>query len=137
MCPNINMPLKCHMCLLFYVQISDNYFSIYIFHMNSLQSTIWPRELVYIHFTLLAYAPKQVCLPHCICMSHCIASVVYITIEPQWCNGRVLGSCVRGVVGSRLTRVKTEVAWVEHSLASNWQGFTPLRCKWVLVMPWH
>ena len=29
----------------------------YINHMNSLQSTIWPGALLYIHFTLLAYAP--------------------------------------------------------------------------------
>ena len=30
-----------------------------------------------IHFTLLAYAPKQ-CLPHCIHMPHCTTTVVYI-----------------------------------------------------------
>ena len=28
-------------------------------HINSLQSTIWPDALVYIHFTLLAYAPNK------------------------------------------------------------------------------
>ena len=35
--------------------------------MNSLQSTLSPQELVYIYFTLftlLAYAPKHICLSH-------------------------------------------------------------------------
>ena len=44
---------------------------------------------------------------------------------------------VQEVVGLRLARVKGEVAWVEHSLALNWQGFTPFRHKWVPVVPWH
>ena len=51
---------------------------IYISHMSSLQSTMWPETLVYIHFTLLAYTPEHTCLPYCICMSHHLATVLYI-----------------------------------------------------------
>ena len=31
-----------------------------------------------IHFTLLAYAPEQICLPNCTYMSHCTITEVYI-----------------------------------------------------------
>ena len=34
--------------------------------------------LVCIHFTLLSYAPQQICLPHCIYISHHTPPVVYI-----------------------------------------------------------
>ena len=44
--------------------------SVYILHMNSIQSIMWPKALIYINFTLLAYAPKQICMLHHICMSH-------------------------------------------------------------------
>ena len=33
---------------------------------------------IYIHFTLMVYAPEQICLPHCTYMYHCTATVVYI-----------------------------------------------------------
>ena len=46
--------------------------------MNLLPSAMWQGTLVYIHFTLLAYAPKQICLPHCTYMFHWTATVVYI-----------------------------------------------------------
>ena len=49
--------------------------------MSSLQSIMWPGALVYIDFTLLAYAPEQICLPHCADMFHCTTSVVYIQIS--------------------------------------------------------
>ena len=52
--------------------------SIYMPHMTSMQSTIWPGTMVYIHFTLLPYATEQLCLSHCTCMSHYTFTVVYI-----------------------------------------------------------
>ena len=52
------MPHICHICQLLYVQISDNYVSIYP-HMDPMQSIMSPGMLVYIHFTLLTYAPEQ------------------------------------------------------------------------------
>ena len=44
-------------------------------HMNSLQSTMLPEALLYNHFTLLAYAPAQVYLPHCTCLSHSMSTI--------------------------------------------------------------
>ena len=52
--------------------------SFYIFHMNSLQSTVQPGALLYIQFTLLAHAPEQTCLPHLICMSSITNTILYI-----------------------------------------------------------
>ena len=63
--------------LTIHVQIRDNYV-VYIPHMNSLQSTMSPGTLIYIHFTLLAYAPKQICLLNHTHMSHFTTTVVYI-----------------------------------------------------------
>ena len=52
--------------------------SVYIPHMNPLQPTISLEALVYLHFTLLAYAPEQKCISHLTCMSHCTNNVVYM-----------------------------------------------------------
>ena len=52
--------------------------SVYIPHMNSMQSIMWPKALVFIHYTLLPYTSEQTCLPHCRYMSHCTSNVVYI-----------------------------------------------------------
>ena len=41
-------------------------------------SAIWPGVLVYMHYTLLAYAPEQKCLLHCIYISHCTSTIIYI-----------------------------------------------------------
>ena len=56
----IHMLLKSHIFEL----VHCSYVSMYLPHMNSLQSTMWSKALVYIHFTLLAYAPEEICLPH-------------------------------------------------------------------------
>ena len=53
--------------------------------MNSMQLIMWPEALVYIYFSLLPYAPEQICLPHCIYMSHCTSAVVYIQ-TPHYCS---------------------------------------------------
>ena len=53
--------------------------------MNPLQSAMSPGIPVYIHFTLLSHAPKQVCLKHYIYMSHCTTTVVKIYI-PYYCT---------------------------------------------------
>ena len=58
---------------------------VYIPHTNSLKSIMWPKALVSIHFTLLAYAPEQICLPHCTYRSHCTSPVVYI-YTPHYCT---------------------------------------------------
>ena len=47
-------------------------------HISSLQSTMSPGTMVYIHLTLLANAPEQKCLPHCAYVYHCTATVVNI-----------------------------------------------------------
>ena len=38
--------------------------SVYMTHMNSLQSTVLPQALVYLHFTVLIYAPEQIYAYH-------------------------------------------------------------------------
>ena len=58
--------------------------SIYIPLMNSLQSTMSPQVLVYIHFTLLAYASEHIYLSHQKFMSHCTGNIVYMK-TPQYC----------------------------------------------------
>ena len=45
---------------------------------------MWPTALVYIHFTLLAYAPKQICLQHCPGISHGTFNVGF-TYSPNYC----------------------------------------------------
>ena len=35
--------------------------SVYMPHMNPLQSTMWPGTLIYIHFILLEFASEQIC----------------------------------------------------------------------------
>ena len=52
--------------------------SVYIPHMNSLQSTFSPQALVNLHFTLFTYVPEYICLPHQTCMSHCTSNIVYM-----------------------------------------------------------
>ena len=52
--------------------------SVYIPHMNSMQSIVQAGTLLYLHLTLLAYAPEQACLPHLICISHCTNAVAYM-----------------------------------------------------------
>ena len=52
--------------------------SVCIPSINSMQSTLSPQALVYLHFILLAYAPEQICLSHCACTSHCTHNVVYM-----------------------------------------------------------
>ena len=45
-----------------------------------MQSTVQSRALLNIHFTVLAYAPEEICLPYLICMSYCnntIYGIVY------------------------------------------------------------
>ena len=56
----------------------DYYVSIYMQYINSVPSTMWPGALIYIYYTLLAYAPEQICLPYCTYMSHCTSNIVCI-----------------------------------------------------------
>ena len=44
--------------------------SVYIPHMNLMQSLISPQTLAYIHVTIIAYAPEQICLSHHTWMSN-------------------------------------------------------------------
>ena len=74
--------------------------SVYILHIKSLQSTLWPETLVYIHFTLLAYTLEQICLwhcthipPHVYCTLYTDPTLLYISKQhnvtfnlPFYCN---------------------------------------------------
>ena len=75
-CAKRNKPLICHIRKLVLVHILDN--CQYMSHINSLQSIVSPHSLVCIHFTLLAFVPDQMWLPHHKCMSHCTKNVFYI-----------------------------------------------------------
>ena len=57
--------------------------------MPHIQSPAWPGALLYIYFTLLAYAPEQICLPYLICMSHCIKTVLYMNTQHH-CTYRLM-----------------------------------------------
>ena len=57
---------------------------VYIPHMNSMQSIIWQKHW-YVHFILLAHAPKQICLSNCQCISHWTSTAVYIQ-TPHYCT---------------------------------------------------
>ena len=79
------IPYICHTCQLFHVQMWDKYVSIYkSYELNT--SEWWPGALVCIHFTLLAYAPKQfacqnahICLQHFYCSLHSDPTLLYIS----------------------------------------------------------
>ena len=61
MCQKKYVPQFLHMQTTFMCRYEVS-MSIYMPHMNSMESTMQPRVLVYIHFTLLAYAPEQIYL---------------------------------------------------------------------------
>ena len=75
------MPLKCYIYATYanyFVCIYETTMSLFIPHMISVQSIMWPGAMVYIHFTLLTYAPEQICQPHHTYMSHSTSTIVYI-----------------------------------------------------------
>ena len=65
--PPTNMPFKWNTYSTYIYKFRCRYLNtipVFITHINSLQSTISQQTMLYIHFTLFAYAPKQICLPH-------------------------------------------------------------------------
>ena len=63
-----DLPLKYHIYTTYVSYFMCRYqttVSVYIPHVNSLQSIIWPWTQVYLHFILLAYAPGQIYVSHC------------------------------------------------------------------------
>ena len=79
--PERNRLLKC----LIYVTCTNHLMPWYettitmlVYLTSTLQSTVWSGAQVYLHFTLLAYAPEQICLLHQTCMSHCTNTVLYM-----------------------------------------------------------
>ena len=66
--------------------------SVYMPHMNLLQSTMWLGTLVYIHVTLLKHASEKICLPHHTYICHWTTTMVSIQTSfvlswPEECNG--------------------------------------------------
>ena len=83
-----NMSFKCYSYAIYAKYFMHRYettMSEYIPNTNSVQSIMWPEALVYIHYTLLAYALEQIYLPYCTYMSHCTCNVVYIN-TPHYCT---------------------------------------------------
>ena len=68
----------CHTCNLIHVKIWSNYVNICVNLIWTYCYQQWPGALLYIHFTLSAYVPEQICLPYHICMSHCTNIVVFM-----------------------------------------------------------
>ena len=83
MCQN-KYVLKCHIYAYYFLCRYDTTMSVYILHISSLQSKLQPGALLEIHFTLFAYAPKQICLSHHTFMFHCINTVFYMQIPHYW-----------------------------------------------------
>ena len=68
------------------MQIGDNYVSIYAsYELNTIKNVT--VALVYVHFTLLAFAPEQIFLPHSTYMPtlHCYWS---LHIDPIYCTNQ-------------------------------------------------
>ena len=62
------MPLKCHIYAthaIWFMCIYKTTMSVYISHMNLMQSIMLPEALVYIQSKLLTYATEQISMPHC------------------------------------------------------------------------
>ena len=74
--PATNIPLKCQICKLGHVHIWHNYVSINASYELNVRNNA--TRYTGIHFTLLAYAPEKICLPHCTYMSHCTTIIIYI-----------------------------------------------------------
>ena len=75
------MPLKSHTYATYANKFMCRYqitMLVCISHMNSMQPTMSWQALVYIHFTLLAYALEHICLPHKTYMSHYTSNIVYM-----------------------------------------------------------
>ena len=82
--PAIKIPLKCNVhatYVNYFMCRCETSMSVYIPHMNWLKSILWPEVLVYIHFTILPYAPEQICLPIAhVCPTACL---LYFTCRPN------------------------------------------------------
>ena len=71
------MPFISQIYKLLNVHISDKYVSIHAsYELTAINSLT--RSTALHNFTLLAYAPEQICLPHHTCMSHCTNVVLYM-----------------------------------------------------------
>ena len=91
--PTKKFPLKWYICniwKLVHMQIQGNYVSRYT-SLSSMQSIKWLGTMVYIHFTLLMYGPKQIFLLHCTyvplhfyCILHIEPTLLHTSIENQW-----------------------------------------------------
>ena len=55
-----------HICQLLHVYIWDYYISIYTSYVLTAINNVTRSS--HIHYTLLAYAPVKICLPHCTCV---------------------------------------------------------------------
>ena len=73
-------PYMCHQqicplnvtCSYYFMCRYETNVSVYTLKMNSMQSTMWPQTLVYIHFILLENVPQQICLSHHTCLTELI-----------------------------------------------------------------
>ena len=75
--PPTNMPLRCHIFKLLRCRYETSR-SVYMPHINSLQSTMRLEVLVYILFKFVPYVSEQICLPHGTYMSHYTTTLVPI-----------------------------------------------------------
>ena len=77
-CPSNDTYTKRFMCRY------ETKLSVNMLHMKSLQSALSQQALVYMHFTLLVYAPEYIYLPHQTCMPHYTSNIVYMYIPHYW-----------------------------------------------------
>ena len=62
--------------------------SVFMPHINSMQSNYATANTGIHSHTLLVYIPEQICLQHCTYTSHCSSTVVYIQ-TPHYFKGKV------------------------------------------------
>ena len=77
--PEKNLPLKCHMHATYASYFMCKYQTtllVYFSYKLNVVNSVSLQALVYVYFTLLAYAPEHVSLPHCTCTSYYTNNVV-------------------------------------------------------------
>ena len=120
--PKYYMPFKCHMCQLVHM------------HMRQLcqyKCHTWTQcnqqcDQAHIYFTLLAYAPEQICLQHHTYMNHCITTVVYIETPQyrtyQYKEVQLLFTTLFSYIYQQQTaRCPSNAKYMSHMPISSWQ----------------
>ena len=138
--PAINMPLMPH----------ANYFkcryvttmSVYLPHMNSMQWTMGPSPLAYIHSTLLGYSPEPICLPYCTfvplyfyCSLYTYPTILHTSITNQISATYINQSWAKYVPGTKMPLKYHTYATGPNCLMCTYEENGPI-CIIYKKLPW-